>query len=493
MAQETEIKELLERVAALEMEVFRLRKEVVHLEAVNRRLEAANERLQAENEHLKAENAELRRRLAKNSDNSHKPPSSDGYRKKPRRTSAMPQGKKRTRGGQVGHKGRTLRQVSRPDKIQVHLPHHCAVCGRALDAGEGYRIVGKHQVFDLPEPKLEVTEHRLGEITCCGVAQRGAYPEDAMATVQYGAGVRALVTQLAVAHNMPMGQISQLFADLYGYDLNERTVENILEADYRLAEPVEEATKARLEEAEVAHFDETGLRVSGGLHWMHVASNAQYTYLFIHEKRGRKAIESSASVLPNFHGWAIHDRLASYFKFEAAQHGLCNAHILRDLQGVIEEGRAWAKAMREHLLNLYRQGGVLEKEAAEEARRRYREILSQAEAEEPPPHKPPGQRGRAKNSPGRNLMRSLREHEEGVLAFALVAEVPFTNNQAERDLRPAKVKQKVSGSFRTEHGAARYARLQGLISTCRKQQRPVFHTLRALFSYHPVNLVAGAG
>ena len=405
----------------------------------------------------------------------------------------MPKGEKRKCGGQVGHKGRTLRQEKHPDKVQVHLPHHCNICGREVSAEEKYRIVSKRQVFDLPEPKLEVTEHRLGEITCCGVAQRGTYPPDVTTTVQYGAGVRALITQLAVAHNMPLKQISQLFADLYGYALNERTIENTLETAYQLAEPVEEAIKAALEAASVAHLDETGVRVDGSLHWMHTASNAQYTYLFLHKKRGHKAMESTSSVLPNFHGRAIHDRLASYFKFENAQHGLCNAHILRDLQGIIEDGRKWAQAMREHLLNLYRQEKVLEGEDAEKARRRYREILSQAEAEEPPPQKPKGKRGRAKNSPGRNLMNSLRKHEESVLAFALVAGVPFTNNQAERDLRPVKVKQKVSGCFRTEHGAERYARLEGIISTCRKQQRPVFHALRTLFARRPLNFAASSG
>jgi transposase len=352
-------------------------------------------------------------------------------------------------------------------------------------------VVGKRQVFDLPEPKLEVTEHQLGEITCCGVPQRGTYPETVKAVVQYGPGVRALVTQLAVAHNMPLGQISQLFADLYGYELNERTTENALEIGYKLTEPVEKGIKTELEKGSVSHFDETGIRVNGHLQWLHVVSDDQYTYLFAHEKRGREAMKSEASILPNFHGWAIHDRLRSYFTFAEAKHGLCNAHILRDLQGVIEEGRQWAAAMRKFLLELHQSEEVLEGEAAEEARQRYRAILSQAEAEEPPPKQ--RKRGRAKNSPGRNLMISLQKYEDSVLAFAFVAEVPFTNNQAERDLRPSKVKQKVSGSFRTEHGAARYARLQGIISTCRKQERLVFYTLRALFAHQPVSLVAGNG
>lgn len=135
-------------------------------------LEAEVAHLRAENAHLQAENTELRRRLGMNSQNSHKPPSSDGYRKK-RVQPAMPKGEKRAPGGQVGHKGKTLRQVEKPDKVQVHLPEHCGICGRAVVADEPHQVISKRQVFDLPEPKLAVTEHRLGEIECCGQRQRG--------------------------------------------------------------------------------------------------------------------------------------------------------------------------------------------------------------------------------------------------------------------------------------------------------------------------------
>lgn len=452
---------LVERIAALEAEVLR----------------------------LQVENAELRRRLGMNSQNSHKPPSSDGYRKKCVQP-ALPKGGNRASGGQVGHQGKTLRQVEKPDKVKIHLPKQCAICGRELLEEEPHRVVVKRQVFDLPDPKLEVIEHCLGEIECCGQVQRGEYPGYVTASVQYGPGVRALVTKLSVDHKMPLEQISCLFTDLYGYELNSETVENALEQGYELAAPLEATTVAQLKKSAVVHFDETGLRVAGKLQWLHTAGNALYTHLFVHAKRGKKALQSEASVLKDFSGRAIHDCWASYFEFTNAQHGLCNAHIVRELRALMEERSIWAEAMRTFLLKLYAQTRPLYGQAAEEIHRRYRQILSLAEQEEPPPQPKEG-KGRPKNTAGRNLLQRLRQHEEAVLAFALVEGVPFTNNLAEQSLRPAKVKQKVSGCFRTLQGANVYARLQAVISTCRKQDQNVFTVLRNLFAFQPVSLLAG--
>ena len=226
-----------------------------------------------------------------------------------------PKREKRAPGGQVGHKGKTLRQVEKPDKVKIHLPKYCAVCGRLVSADEGHEVVSKRQVFDLPEPKLEVTEHRLGQVECCGQSQRGEYPGYVTSGVQYGPGVRALVTKLSVDHKMPLGQISQLFTDLYEYELNSETVETALEQGYELATPLEAATMEQLKGAKVAHFDETGLRIAGKLQWLHTASNAHYTHLFVHEKRGKDALRSEVSVLKDFSGRAIHDCLAAYFEF----------------------------------------------------------------------------------------------------------------------------------------------------------------------------------
>jgi len=466
-----------------------LGKRLVDLEAEVVRLQAEVVRLQAEVARLLAENDELRRRLEMNSQNSHKPPSSDGYRKK-RIQPALPKGKKRAPGGQVGHKGKTLRQVEKADKVEIHLPKQCCLCERVIAADEAHEVVSKRQVFDLPEPKLEVTEHRLGQVECCGQPQCGEYPAYVTSSVQYGPGVRALVAKLSVDHKVPLEQICRLFTDLYGYELNSETVETTLELGYELAAPLEVTTTEQLRQAKVANFDETGMRIAGQLHWLHTAGNAWYTHLFVHKKRGKEALRSEASVLKDFTGRAIHDCLPSYFEFTQAQHGLCNAHIVRELQSLIEDHSPWAERMRTFLLDLYAQTHPLQEQEAKGTRQQYHQILSQAEQEEPPPQPKTG-KGRPKNTPGRNLLRRLQQYEDAVLAFALVEGVPFTNNQAERDLRPSKVKQKVSGCFRTAQGASVYARLQAVISTCRKQERNPFSALRNLFAYQPVSLLAG--
>ena len=434
-----------------------------------------------ENERLKAELAELRRRLGMDSTNSHKPPSSDGYKKK---TTApgLPKSKGRRHGGQVGHPGKTLTPVEQPDRIEVHLPGQCSRCGRSFSADEAYEVIQRRQVFDLPEPRLEVTEHRLGQIECCGGVHGGTFPAEVTASVQYGPSVRALTTLLSVDHKLPLEPISQLFEDLYGYDLNSGTVLDTLRRGAEQAAPLEEATRTRLLGAEVAHFDETGIRVAGKLHWLHTASTDQDTHLFVHEKRGQEALDSDASVLKDFSGTAVHDCWKPYFHYPDARHVLCGAHLLRELAGLKEQGSLWAEEMHEFLLDLHGMSRPLP--AADAIRTHYQIILEQADREEPPPQQ--GKRGRPKQSPGRNLLDRLRTHQEGVLAFALESGIPFTNNQAERDLRGTKVKLKVSGSFRTLGGARVYARLQAVISTVRKRGGNVFARLRELFSSPPV-------
>ena len=432
---------------------------------------------------LEAENAELRRRLGLDSHNSHKPPSSDGYKKKTTQP-GLPKDKKGKNGGQTGHKGNTLKRVATPEHIKVHLPQQCQCCGRQFATDEAHEIIQSRQVFDFPEPKLEVTEHRLAQIECCGHVQFGEYPPEVTASVQYGSGVRALVTKLSVDHKMPLEQISQLFEDMYGYALNSATIETALERAYELAEPIEAQIVAQLTEADRAHFDETGVRVAGKLYWLHSASTETLTHLFVHEKRGADALNADTSVLKDFSGIAVHDCWSPYFNFTQARHVLCGAHLLRELQCLWEEGSKWAEEMHGLLLMLHKMPRPLAD--SEQVLLHYRLILEQADHEELPPQC--GKRGKPKQSKGRNLLNRLRTHQAGVLAFALEPGVPFTNNQAERDLRPTKVKQKVSGCFRTKAGSDVYARLQAVVSTCRKQGLNVFASLRRLFADTPVGL-----
>ena len=242
-------------------------------------LKALVEQLLKKIDRLENENAELRRRLGLNSGNSDKPPSSDGYGKKTVKP-GLPKDNKRANGGQKGHEGKTLKRLEEPDYIEAHVPDQCSCCGRDFGMDEPYEVIGSRQVFDLPEPKLEVTEHRIGRIFCCGRAHDGEYPADVTASVQYGSGVRALVVKLSADCRMPMEQISDIFEDMYGYPLNAATVESVLQRAYKLSAPLEEEIRSALLNSETVHFDESGIRAAGKLNWLHTASTEACTCLF---------------------------------------------------------------------------------------------------------------------------------------------------------------------------------------------------------------------
>jgi len=436
-------------------------------------------------EALEAENRELRARLDANSRNSHRPPSSEGLRKQP----ALPKKKSKAKGGQKGHKGKTLEMVAEADRTELCRVEVCS-CGQSL--GEvATQVLERRQVFELPEPKLEVIEYQRLGCTCpaCGANVSGQFPEGVSAPVQYGSGVKTFTTLLSVECCLSHQKIQRLFSDLFGYQINEATVVNGNAKTYQALEQPEQEIAQALCQAESAHFDESGLRAEGRLHWLHSVSNDRFTYLFVHPKRGKKALTSDYSLLPHFQGWAIHDCWSSYFAFDQCRHAVCGAHLLRELLALQEQKRKWAVAFRNYLLQLYDLTGQGRKALAAGMRtwaaRRYDELLALARAEEPPPEKKKGQRGQAKGTKGYNLLRRLEKYKSAVLAFAFHACVPFTNNQAERDLRPAKVKQKMAGCFRTLRGARIYARIQGYISTARKHGLNVFKELRAVLNGAP--------
>lgn len=421
---------------------------------------------------------ELEAQLQQNSRTSHRPPSSDGVRKSP----AFPRKKGGKRGGKPGHQGNTLKLVAHPDEQVIHPIGNRCSCGANLATQPSELSEERRQVFDLPPAALQVVEHRVERktCTCCGQVHTAAFPEQVAASVQYGPGVRALVGLLNVEHGLPVKRISQLFGDLYGHVLNEATVQDAVARLYEDLAPEEAHIHQQLSMASVAHFDESGVRVQGQNHWLHVVADAVYTYYFVHAKRGEQALRSEASVLPYFTGRAIHDCWASYFKFEVA-HGLCGAHLLRELREQKENyHRQWAAKMYDLLLYLYtlaqRQGGCVPAKALRTCQLRYEAILRSAYEEEPPPSY--RARCRAKKSKGRNLADRLNRHREAVLAFASDAEVPFTNNLAERAVRPWKTKLKVSGCFRTLNGAALHARIKGFCDTARKQGQNLFEQLQ---------------
>lgn len=442
--------------------------------------------LKEENAGLKARVAELESQINSNSRNSSKPPSSDGYKKKP----AFPRKKKGKQGGQQGHKGRTLKQVEHPDKTVKHKPGPCD-CGHVFSDQE-LSVAETRQVFDLPKPRLKVTSHQLlkGKCPGCGKWHKGIAPEGVNAPVQYGYGVKTLAVLLNVDYRIPFKKLHILFSDLFGYAINESTVYSASGQCYEMLGPTEEVIKSGVVKSDATHADETGLRVAGKLHWLHTASSLLYTYLFVHEKRGRLALESDKSILNRIRGWLVHDCWSSYFRFNNMKHAICGAHILRELEGLIENGQSkWAKVFHVFLMHVYEMPFEERVKRRDHIEERFSLICSLGEKAEPPPRKTPGKKGRYKRTKGRNLVERLIREKEAVLAFAFNREVPFTNNLAERDIRPAKVKQKVSNCFRTLSGAEIYARIAGFVSTARKHDQNVFTELLNTFEGH--NFITG--
>ena len=440
------------------------------------------EALESENAALRRENADLRSRLNLNSKNSHKPPSSDGLSKKP----GLPKEAPKKSGGQFGHKGKTLHMVAQPDAVVVHHVPSCPCCSKVFSPADVVEVAQKRQVFDIPAPRMEVVEHQSGVVVCCGRRHVGSFPSEVSQPVQYGSRIKALSVLLNNDYKLPLEKIEQLMGDLWGCSFNESTALTANARMYEEPEPVEEQIKTAILASEVAHFDETGMRVNKSLHWFHVASTSWFTYLFVHKKRGREALDSDESLLKDFQNRAVHDCWESYFGFEQCQHALCGAHLLRELTNLMEKGSKWAAKMHQFILDLYRNSQkatviVADRQTWEWE---FQYICQLADAEEPPPLQ--GKRGKPKKTKGRNLLDRLLHHRDRWLAFAFVQGVPFSNNQAERDIRCLKTKQKVATNFQTLKGAQQYARVQSFTSTLRKHSMNVFHNLINVFDGKPI-------
>jgi transposase len=462
-------------------------------DAVYEFIVALHSAMQAQIDTLTARVQELEARLNKDSHNSSKPPSLDGLAKKPR--SLRPNTGRRS-GGQHGHPGRTLEFAELPDHIVLHVPTQCQACGASLEQAPVIPVieVQRRQVLDLPPLKLEVTEHQVQSRCCphCGHQSCGEFPAQVPYRVQYGGGIKALWTYLMHYQLLPLERVRELMGDLFGAPVSEGTLHNITQEAFVALDRVESNIYDALCKAPVAHFDETGLRIAGKLHWLHVTSTPTLTYYCVHAKRGPVAMEA-IGILPQFRGRAIHDGLPAYTTY-GCRHGLCNAHHLRELMFMEEQHhQPWAKPMRELLCEI--------KEAVQRARdcgqtrlhpllecrfeARYTTLLKIGYAANPPPE-PTGKKGRPKQGPARSLLLRLDQARKAVLAFMYDFDVPFDNNQAERDLRMMKVKQKVSGCFRSEGGAKAFCRLRGYISTLRKQGAQVLSALRQLYAGTPI-------
>jgi len=456
------------------------------LRAKDARIHALEQRI----EELQAQVCHLYEQLAKNSRNSSKPPSTDGFQKPAPKS--LREKSTRPSGGQPGHAGQTLTMAQKPDHIEPHRVDRCEGCGRSLSdrPPDGME---RRQVHDLPPMRLIVTEHQSEIKRCpCGHLNKAAFPEGVHAPTQYGPGLKAAAVYLKDYQFLPYERTCELLADLFDCRMSEGTLANILgQCHERLEVPVQQI-KEQIAQAPVVHFDESGARVEGKLWWLHAASTENATYYDIHPRRGAEAIDL-IGILPDFVGRAIHDFWQPYLGYGCA-HGLCNAHHLRELVFVHEQHQqVWADAMIDCLLDI--------KDAVAQARptadrlaegplrafeARYQRILNQGYAQNPLlPAPAEKKRGRRKKTKPRNLLERLDGHRQETLAFMYDFNVPFDNNLAERDIRMMKVQQKISGLFRSQQGAKAFCRIRSYISTARKNAVCALDAITRAFTGDP--------
>ena len=419
-------------------------------------------------------------RVGLSSRNSSLPPASDPNREKKARSASA-----KARGGQAGHLGANLTPVSDPDEIQtIEIDRRSLPPGQYTECGYESR-----QLFDIRIARF-VTEYRAQMLQ----NERGQrfvaqFPEGLTQKTQYGASIKANAVYLSMYQLIPYERTQTHFDELFDIPLSAGTLYNFNQDAFERLALFEAIAKSQLRDADQLHADETGINIDGQRMWLHCASNPQWTWLAPHPKRGKEAMDA-IGILPHFQGLLVHDHWKPYYRFTACSHALCNAHHQRELTWAHEqEGQQWAKAMSELLTAInqavIQAGGSLPKRACRQWQRRYRQLLSLAENECPPP-KPAAekgnQRGRVARSKSRNLLERLRDYEDDVLRFMENPNAPYTNNQGERDIRMLKVQQKISGCFRSMKGAEIFCRIRSYLSTCQKQNVGIGEALELLFA-----------
>ncbi len=420
----------------------------------------------------------LLNRLGLNSRNSSKPPSSDPNRKKKRKNG------NNNPGAQKGHTGNHLELVDDPDHVES-----LKVDRATLPSDGTFRCIGleRRQVFDIQISRV-VTEYQA-EILADERGRRvvAPFPEHVKVKTQYASGVKIHSVYMSNFQLLPYKRIEEHFADQFDIPLSAGSIYNFNKEVYERLAPFEDWVKRELSKELLLHADETGINIGGKRKWLHVVCSATLTLLMPHDKRGGEAM-AAMGVLPEYTGTLVHDHWKPYYQLPC-YHALCNAHHLRELERAWEQDQQqWAKQTQALLLEINKAvdaaGGVLNTPEAEAFRARYRQRLKEAETECPPPdesQRKKGQRGRLKRSKSRNLLERLIQFEEDVLRFMVELDVPFTNNQGERDLRMSKVQQKISGCFRSELGAKIFSRIRSYLSTCQKNGVSSEEALRLLY------------
>ncbi len=438
---------------------------------------------------------ELEDQLSKTSRNSSKPPSSDGLKK----TKSQRQSSGKPVGGQPGHKGTTLERTEQPDHVIQHpLPQNCTACNAALPTDEA-EVWLRAQVIDLPPVRAEVTEHQTLRLRCqCGQQHTSQMPDTVgEAAVQYGPHIRAQGVYLTHGQLLPVARAAQMLHELYQVKVSPATVLQWSDQAQAEVAPSVHNIALAIGQASVVHADESGLRVGAKLQWLHTVVTEDLTWYGVHAKRGMEAIEYH-DVLTHFNGVLVHDCWAPYWQLEC-EHALCNAHLLRELAFAHEStGQVWAKTLMNVLLACNRavdrsaqEQAALSPQTIAESTAQYEVALAQGLEQNPEQIKPTGKKGRAKQSKTYNLLKRLKDRQSEVLLFMNKPGVPFTNNLAERAIRMPKVKQKISGCFRTDAGAQAFCTIRSYLDTARKQGTQMLEALRSAFLGKPFEFSSG--
>lgn len=445
------------------------------------------ESLTADVTRLKERNEQLESQRDKDSHNSDKPPSSDGLQ---RTTKSQRQKSNRPSGGQKNHKGTTLQRVEQPNVTVKHAIKKRCRCGKSLNRVKAHAFE-KRQVFDIPVVTIQVTEHQ-GEVKrcpCCGTINTAVFPDGITKATQYGKDVKSLATYLMQFQLLPSERTKELLRDIFGCSVSEGTLFNWNKEIHTGLEESEQQIKEQLMQSPQINADETGMFCIGNLHWLHVASTPRLTHYHIHAKRGSEAM----GIFSKYNGTLVHDFWKSYFEF-CCNHGLCNSHLIRELTFIYEQfHQRWAKDLIRVLTRIEKSVARAKRLGKQSLITRllhsyqlqYDTIVKRALRINPRVLGPPHKRGRKKQTKQRNLAERLRDYTSEVLAFMYNLDVPFTNNQAERDIRMAKVKQKISGTFRSQLGAEIFCRVRGYISTARKNGLSAFDSIRRAFDGNP--------
>ena len=429
--------------------------------------------------------------IAKNSGNSSKPPSSDGLSKPPLKP--MPQslrtktGKKP--GGQKGTAGKTLLPVEKPDHIVMHRPESCWHCQISLQEADEITYL-RRQVFEMPEPRIVVTEHRAMRLRCfcCGKETQGSFPKNVLHPVQYGPYLLGFATYLHSVHMLPFARCVQILQNITMAPFSVGSLSHALSIASTKLESFDGQLQEALDQVGHKHADETGSRVAGKLHWIHVRCTKTLCRLFRHTNRGSMALKD----LSEYRGTLMSDFYSSYVRLSCS-HQFCGAHLLRELMFTQEVlGQGWAGSLKmviERMVSCCHQArkqGVISVRNADALCSEFDHWVEEGLARNPLMVSPMKRRGRLAKGKVRCLLERLRDYRTEYLAFLFDLSLPFTNNEAERDLRMFKIKSKISGCFRTEAGADVFCRLRSYILTCQKQGMPLLESLSSVFVGNPI-------